>query len=222
MEDNTPQQEIEPVKLQPEKNKGSNDRSRIYRTVAIAIGAILLAILIFAGGVVVGLRKARFSYSFGQNYERNFVGMRGPGRGGMFGNDSSDFRDAHGLAGTIISISGNNIVVKDRNGQENTVVATDKTLIKYQGNNLKVGDLKQNEKVVVLGRPSTDGAINADLIRVFDSLPPNNNNPANGNPAAQPNNDPGQPAVNNGPETPASNSQPIQNDTPQNNNQTNQ
>ncbi|MDR3558896.1 MAG: hypothetical protein P4L62_02460 [Candidatus Pacebacteria bacterium] len=179
MENHTPGKETKPLTLQPEKNK-KVDHSKIYRTAAITVGAIFLAILIFAGGVVVGLRKARFSYSFGQNYERNFVGMRGPIRGGMTP-EGPGFRDAHGLAGTIISVAGNNIVVKDRSGQENTVSATDKTLIKYQGNNLKIGDLKQNEQIVILGRPSSNGTVSADLIRVFDNLPPDTNNQASNN-----------------------------------------
>ena len=224
MENKIPNEAIKTASSKPEKNKPT-DHSKIYLTVAIAISAIFLAILIFAGGVAVGLRKARFSYSFGQNYERNFVGMREPGHGDdMFGNAGPGFRNSHGLAGAILSITGNNIVVKDQSGQENTVTISDKTLIKYQGNNLKVDDLKQNEQVVVLGRPSASGTVSADLIRVFDNLPQNNNNDsAANNPASSPNNTPSQPAVNNNQETPYNNNQSAQNNNSQQpNNQTNQ
>lgn len=211
MENNLTQQNTPPASSQENPDK-KNDRSRLFRTIAISGGALLLAILIFAGGVVVGLRKARFSYRFGQNYERNFVGMRGHGHMFPWGGDH-DFRDPHGLAGTIISLSGNNLVIKDAGGQENTVTITNQTLIKYQGKNLKAGDLKQNEKVVVLGRPSSNGTVSADLVRVFDNLPPG----ANQNPPAK--NNPDQPVVNNA--QPASNANPSGKINPQNNNQTN-
>jgi RNase P/RNase MRP subunit p29 len=85
-----------------------------------------------------------------------------------------DFRNANGLAGTIISITNNNLVVKDRDNKENTVVVTDKTAIKLGRNNAQLSDLKQNDQVVVIGQPGNNGVINADLIRVF----PGNVNPA--------------------------------------------
>jgi hypothetical protein len=174
-------------------------RSKGFRIAAMLVGAFLIFLVGFAGGVAVGLHKARFSYGFGANYERNFVGphteMGRPGfMGGMMRDFSGgDFRNAHGLAGTIISISGNNLVIKDRNGNENNVAVTDKTLIKHQGGNLTVGDLKQNEQVVIVGNPDNNGTINADLIRVFDSgnntnQPPTDNTQPSGNTSPTQNN----------------------------------
>jgi hypothetical protein len=72
------------------------------------------------------------------------------------------------LAGSIISITDNNLVIKDRDGKENTVTVTDKTVIKSGRENLKIGDLKAGDQIVVLGNPAENGVVNADLIRVFE------------------------------------------------------
>ena len=159
-----------------EKTKPKN-----LKTAAIVAGTLLVALIIFAAGVGVGLRKARFSYRWGENYERNFMGSRFNDGRGMMGGRSGflggmmrefsgrDFRNAHGLSGTIISITDNNLIVKDRDGKENTVAVTDKTVIKNRRDNLTLNDLKPNDQVVIIGNPADNGVINADLIRMFDN-----------------------------------------------------
>jgi hypothetical protein len=157
-------------------------QSRKFKIAAIAVGAFLVIIVSFAMGVFVGFHKARYSFEWGKNYERNFVGggMMGGERGGrgqgggMMGFEGRNFRNAHGLSGTIISITDNNIIVKDQDGKENTVTVTDQTLIKSQQANLKITDLKNNDQIVVMGKPDNNGVVSADLIRVFS-----NNNQTN-------------------------------------------
>lgn len=80
------------------------------------------------------------------------------------------FRNAHGLAGTIISIAENNLVIKDRDNKENTVAVSDKTLIKNGREDWKIGDLKTGDQVVVMGSPNEGGVIDAVLVRVFVSV----------------------------------------------------
>ena len=159
-------------------------KSKKFKIAALVVGAFILALVSFAGGVAIGLHKARFSYKFGDNYERNFVG--GPGQGmiggrgpqGMMRNfEGGGFRNGHGISGSVISVSNNTIVIKDRNGQEDTITASDQTLIKSGQDTIKITDLKNDEQIVVMGRPGDNGTINADLIRVFDN---GNNNTNNG------------------------------------------
>jgi hypothetical protein len=150
--------------------------SKSYKWFLWVIAEVLLLAIIFALGVRVGMHKARYSYNWGANYERNFMGHR-DGQGmmpgikggpmGFFGERGGDFRNAHGLAGTIVSITDNNIVVKDRDNKENTVSVSDKTMIKSGRDDIKIGDLKVDEKIVVMGKPDDSGVINAELIRVF-------------------------------------------------------
>jgi len=156
-------------------------QSKRFKIVAAIVGGLVVVIVIFAGGVAVGLHKARFSENFGKNYEQNFMGSRfqDGGRGGMMGSrggfaggmmnqfEGRDLRNSYGLSGTVISITDNNIVIKDRDNKENTVTVSDKTLIKSQGDNLKLSDLKVNDNIVVMGNPGDNGAVNASLIRVF-------------------------------------------------------
>jgi hypothetical protein len=85
------------------------------------------------------------------------------------GAEGKDFRNAHGLAGTVISVTDNNIIVKDRDSKENTITVTDKTIIKRNADDLKITDLKANDQLVVMGTPNDQGVINADLIRVFSA-----------------------------------------------------
>lgn len=178
-------------------------QSRTFRIVASLIGVFLIAAVSFGGGVAVGLHKAKFSSDFGKNYERNFMGSRfNDGRGGQAGGgmmnggqrgggmmgffrdvEGKDLRNGHGLAGTIISITDNNIVVKDKDNKENTVTVSDQTLIKSQGDSLKVNDLKVNDQIVIMGNPGDNGVVNASLIRVFAGANPANTSPTNTSPA---------------------------------------
>ena len=150
-----------------------NVESKTLKIVAATLASVILAIIIFTAGVQVGFRKAKFSYKFGENYERNFMG---PERGRMVGPmgfmrefEGRGFRNAHGIAGAIISVADNSIVIKDRDDKENTITATNKTIIKRGRDNIKITDLKNDDRIVVMGRPGDNGAIEADLIRVFDN-----------------------------------------------------
>ena len=158
--------------------------SKKIKIAILVVGFFFVAFVSFAGGVAVGLKKARFSYKFGENYERNFIGSS-PGPMGMMrdhgpwemmrGFEGRGFRNAHGIAGTIISVADNKIILKDRGGQENTISVTDKTLIKRGWDTINLNDLKNDDQIVVMGKPGDDGTINADLIRVFDNSNNNQN-----------------------------------------------
>jgi hypothetical protein len=157
-------------------------KSHKYKVLLLVMGFVIIGLGSFATGLKVGLDKARFSYNWGENYERNFIGpkqggfpggfegpgrmMGGAGRGG-FGMMGQAFRNGHGIGGDIISISENSLVVKDDSNNENKVNVTDKTIIKMYGEDLKFSDLKQDQRVVVMGKPNESGSIDAVLIRVF-------------------------------------------------------
>jgi hypothetical protein len=169
------------------KNLKEMTESKYFKTVLGLLGCLIAAVIVFAAGVRVGEHRARYSYQWGANYEKNFMGgpreMMGNFRGeGGFRPDprvmmrdlgGRDFRNGHGISGTITSITDNNIVIKDQDGKENTVTVSEKTLIKNGPADIKITDLKNEQRIVVLGSPAENGVINANLIRVFD----NNFNP---------------------------------------------
>jgi hypothetical protein len=158
-------------------------KSRWFKAASITAGVLLVALVSFAGGVSVGIHKARFSADFGKNYERNFMGskmMSGrdgsrSNKGFMRGKDMErnfegrDFRNAHGLAGAIISIADNSIVIVDRDNKENTVAVNEKTLIKNGRDDWKITDLKTGDQLVIMGAPDENGVIIATLVRVFNN-----------------------------------------------------
>lgn len=153
-----------------EQEKSKNNNMRIA---AIVVGSVILVLVIFSAGVSVGIHKARFSNKFAENYERNFMGPKGgpmmDGPGEFFDDmGGRGWRNAHGIAGTIVSIADNSIVIKDRDDKENTIDVNDNTIIKDGRDSIKITDLKNDERIVVMGKPGDNGAINADLIRVFE------------------------------------------------------
>jgi hypothetical protein len=162
------------------KSKKFPEFGQASKIAALIVAFILVAIVSFGGGVAVGLHKAKFSYKFGENYERNFAGGPFQGvMGGMMGPrdprnmmrdfEGRGFRNSHGIAGTIISVGDNKIIIKDQDEQENTITVSDKTLIKRGPETISVNDLKNDDRIVVVGKPGDSGTVMADLIRVFDN-----------------------------------------------------
>lgn len=154
--------------------------SRIVKTTAIVIGIVLVALISFSGGLAVGFHKAKFSYAFGENYERNFAngkfqekdGGRGMSRRDMMRDhdfEGKNFRNGHGISGEILSIADANIIIKDRDNKENTVSISEKTIIRNGRDSIQTSDLTIGTKVVIIGNPSDTGTIDADFIRVFAS-----------------------------------------------------
>lgn len=146
-------------------------QSKVFRRIVVGVGIFLIALVSFASGVSVGLHKARFSYAWGENYERHFLGggPRGPMPGSMMGvPDGGGFRNPHGTSGVVVSMAENMLVVKDRDNQESNVRLSDQTRIMKQRTQISANDMQKDDMVMVIGKPSEDGVVSADFIRVFD------------------------------------------------------
>jgi|SRR5579872_655970 len=137
-------------------------KSKSFKVTTLVVGGLILAVLVFSAGVFVGLEKARFSYGFGQSYMRNFGGRS------KFVSDR-DFINGHGSIGQIAKIDGTTITIKDRDGVEKDVLASDKTTIRSMRKDIKLSDLQVNDFIVVLGTPNAQSQIQAALIRVLPS-----------------------------------------------------
>lgn len=141
-------------------------RSKIFKIILLTIGLLIIILLIFQAGMLVGFKKAGFSYRWGENYHRNFAGPRG---GFLRGFADKDFIEAHGVFGSIIKIDGSTLVIKGERDIEKIILLKDDTVIKYFQDTIKPGDLKVDDHIVVIGSPNEAGQIEAKLIRV---LPP--------------------------------------------------
>lgn len=149
--------------------------SKHFKGAAITCGVLLVALVSFAAGINVGSHKALFSARFGENYERNFLtGPAGEGARPLppFGEamdptSQKGMRNPHGVGGEILSISGDTIVIKNRDDQENTIRISVATIVNRGKETLAASDLVVGDKIVVVGKPQDDGMIDAHLIRVF-------------------------------------------------------
>lgn len=145
-------------------------KQRRLITLSFILGALLIALASFALGFSAGVHKARFSYAWSENYERNFMGpVDGPMRPDKFLKkmDGKMFRSGHGAAGEIMSLNGDTVAVTGLDGEEWSFSLSANTKIKKGGESVEASRLEVGDRVVVLGRPNIDGALAADFIRAI-------------------------------------------------------
>jgi hypothetical protein len=142
----------------------------ILKWIIVGLISIIVLVLVFGLGVLVGEKKAKFSYLWAENYHRMFAGPKA----GFLGSlrmppfpPFDEFIEGHGTFGEIIKIEGNNLVVKGRGSVEKVIVVTEKTVIKSGREDIKFSDLKIGDMIVIIGSPNDKGQIEAKLIRVF-------------------------------------------------------
>lgn len=176
MESETTKKSLPPIKSSPETTPAPTRVSvhrlsrRSLQIIALIVGVVLVAVTSFAFGFSAGIRKARFSYRFGENYERNFmrIDRREMKEKVLKKMDGRLFRSGHGAVGEILSITDRTIALRGPEGQENSIAVTDSTIYNKGGDQVNLEDLTTGDRIVVLGKPSDDGMVVADLIRVLE------------------------------------------------------
>ena len=150
------------------------DFSKIFQTkwfkIAVyAIAGIIIFLVGFKTGTFVGLRKAGFSYQWGENYHKNFGGPRG-GFMAPFMMDE-EYLNPHATFGKIIKIELPEIIIQGQSEAEKSVLIKDDTSIRRLSEIIKGADLKVGDQVVIVGEPDNSGQISAKLIRVMPASP---------------------------------------------------
>jgi hypothetical protein len=140
--------------------------SKVFRDIVLIMAVVIVLVFIFGLGVLVGTKKAEFSFMWADQYHRNFGGPEGGFLGGMKG---ERFAAANGVFGQIIKINNKVLVIKGIDNVEKIVVVNDNTVINFQRISKKISNLRVDDNVVVIGEPNSNGQIEASLIRV---LPP--------------------------------------------------
>jgi hypothetical protein len=144
-------------------------QSKILKSVIIGLGILLVLLVVFKAGTMVGVRKAIFSCRWSDNYHKNFGGPKG----GVFqGFNDKDFMDANGVSGQIVKIDSSDVMINDEDGIEKVVFIDQSTSIRRGRDNIKITDLNTNDFIVVIGDPNQSGQIVAKLIRVMPSMMP--------------------------------------------------
>lgn len=142
-------------------------QSRKFKLTLGAIGLLIVVLASFVIGVLVGYRKAGFSYSWDDHYERNFGGPSRSRPMGFLPEPGGEFMDAHGTAGPVLNVGSSTVVVNGRDGMEKTVRITSSTVIRDHRDTVDISKLSTNDRVVVIGSPNANGQIDAKLIRIF-------------------------------------------------------
>lgn len=139
-------------------------QSKTFKIVTWFVAGLIILLFVFKLGVFVGYKKAAFSYRWGENYHRNFGGPRG-GFFGDFLSDKPDFIESHGVFGQIIKITENSLVVRGQDNVEKVIAVSNDTIFERLRETIKLSDLKVDDSVVIIGRPTNEGQIEAKLIR---------------------------------------------------------
>lgn len=141
-------------------------QSKLFRGVIVGVGICTIALIIFAGGVAIGGRKALFACKWNENYNRNFGG-----RAGFFPPEPPPFRGhmvgAHGVLGSIVSVLEDSIVVQGKDGIERNIMISDDTNIRRDNAKADRNALKIGDAVMVFGEPDDSGRIKAVMIRIL-------------------------------------------------------
>lgn len=130
-----------------------------------SIICIVLLLASFNAGMMVGYKKAQFSYLWGAQYHKNFGGPRGGFMRDIRGD--RDFINSHGIAGSVISVDGSTITIKGRDDVEQSIVIDSDTSIRSGRETIPVSEVKPDDRLVILGRPNDQGQIQAKFIRIF-------------------------------------------------------
>lgn len=148
--------------------------SKTVRGVVIGLGLAAIGLLVFGAGVRVGYHEARFAHSFGDNYDRMFVGPHHGGPGDGFGlpfqGHPAGMND-HGAVGQVVSVALPDIVIAGIDKVEKTVVVSPQTIIRQYRNTATANDIHVGSFVVVIGNPTATGDVAADLIRLMPPPP---------------------------------------------------
>ncbi|MFA4936821.1 MAG: hypothetical protein WC575_00810 [Patescibacteria group bacterium] len=147
-------------------------QSKIFLTTTWIIGIIIILLCVFQVGVMVGARKAGFTYRWGENYHRNFAGPRSGFP--LPGLDDRDFIEANGIIGQIIKLDSNSLIIKGRDNVERVVLVNDQTNILRFKDEINYSDLKIDDFVVIIGEPNDTGQIEAKFIRIMPQPPLSN------------------------------------------------
>ncbi len=152
-------------------------KNKLTKPILTIILSLIVLIFVFQAGMSIGLRKASFSYGFGDNFYKNFGGQRPDFRKGMmngFGNGMMDgsfngemMPSGYGVSGKVIKINGSNIVVEGSDNIERIVLTNKDTLIRQFRNNGTTTDIKIDDNIIVVGSPTQNGEITAKLIRIL-------------------------------------------------------
>jgi hypothetical protein len=144
-----------------------------FKTILYGLFGMLAVLAVFQVGVLVGYRKASYSYRWTDNYHKMFAG---PARGFAFEKRlrppppmrrERGFMDAHGMFGVVLKADPDALIIEDKDGMEKTVILTPRTVVRDRDLDIRHDQIPTDAQVVIIGRPTGRGEVEAKLIRVI-------------------------------------------------------
>jgi hypothetical protein len=138
-----------------------NPKTKVTVTIIIALIIIIVA---FECGAQYGFRKASFVNTWNSGIGR---GMHDPRF--MFAPFSKRNDDArpNGIVGEIVSLQLPSIMIKGKTTAEEVIIVNPQTIIHKMRDVATTTDLKIGDTIVVIGKPNTDGQIQASFVRIL-------------------------------------------------------
>ncbi len=110
-------------------------------------------LLVFQAGFSIGARKGFFTCRWNEHYHQNFGG---PG-----------FIQSHGAFGRVLRVETDSLIIKDPAGVEKIIEVATGTDILRGPDRITLSEVMVDEDAVVIGQPTDDGRVHAELIRLM-------------------------------------------------------
>lgn len=148
-----------------------NDFLKIPKTKTLLwiLCSILVVLVAFGLGVVVGYRRAVFASGWSENYYHNFYDMS-PDHGFFMtgiGSGASQPFNPHGVAGEVVDIGSSTLSVQDADGEAQSVFVASATPIREMNGSILFTAIQIGDHVTIIGQPNDSGQVEARFIRVF-------------------------------------------------------
>ena len=147
---------------------------RLFKGLLLGSGSILLLLMVFWLGMMVGEHKAQFTLKWGEKYEDHFGGMKegkGSGRGLLPKPSEKPGIGGHGVAGEILEVGEDSMIVLGANNLEQVVLIDNDTRVIIGRSFVGLDKVQVGTHAVVIGSPTKDAEIDARMIKIFDKAP---------------------------------------------------
>jgi hypothetical protein len=135
------------------------------------VALLLVLVLTFYAGARFGFSRSFASCGYHESYRKNFEGFGQKPmqrKGGMF----PDSFGAHGVFGQIVSVHGEDMIIRERDGVEKLIRVHASTTIMRQKEAVHLSSLATDEHVMVVGDVGGDGVVVAKFMRALPDVPP--------------------------------------------------
>jgi len=138
------------------------------KTLLYTLCGILVILVVFGMGILVGYRRAIFATRWSDDYYGNFYGPPFGGPPPLMGAALPGPFNTHGVVGEVIDVESSTMSVEGQNGNEEMIFVSSGTPIREMSNAIQLMGIKDGDHVVIIGEPDDSGQVEAKFVRVFE------------------------------------------------------